>query len=347
MRTRPGGAAAGAGGVLAGLAWVTGWAAGRRRGEEERRALRVQATADPLTGLANRRALAARFRGSAGGAGGRVGLVLADLDGFKAVNDAHGHEVGDELLLAAARRLAAAAGPGELPARLGGDEFALLLPGLPADPAVATFHAAARAAAVSAVLGCPYAVDGLRLRVGASAGAAAAPARLAGLPGLLRAADRAMYRAKRERLGGAAATTPVADATAAPGPIGRPDGLARARIRRCAAVRGGNHVPARRAAAPAGTATGAGTAGDVAAAALRACVDAAVPPGAVAAVSPAGPSAARVRLARRRDAGAVAKALRAAGLRVDPLDLGRAAGDRQPVLRVAAGRGEPRGGEAS
>jgi diguanylate cyclase (GGDEF)-like protein len=165
---------------------------------EERRALRAQAVADPLTGLANRRGLAARFA-EAAGAGGRVGLVLADLDGFKAVNDAHGHDVGDQLLLAAAGRLAAAAGPGELPARLGGDEFALLLPALPADPAAAASRAAARAAAVAHALACPYAVDGLRLRVGASVGAAAALTGPAGLAGLLRAADQAMYRAKRDR----------------------------------------------------------------------------------------------------------------------------------------------------
>jgi diguanylate cyclase len=79
---------------------------------------------DELTGLGNRRALLDHL-GPALAAGGSVGLLVADLDGFKAVNDTHGHPVGDHVLRVVAARLIRAAGPGCLVARLGGDEFAI------------------------------------------------------------------------------------------------------------------------------------------------------------------------------------------------------------------------------
>jgi diguanylate cyclase (GGDEF)-like protein len=87
-------------------------------------ALHQQASQDPLTGLANRRALLEELE-VASGKDGSV-LVLLDLDGFKAVNDLHGHAAGDEVLCTVGQQLTKAARAGDLVCRLGGDEFAVL-----------------------------------------------------------------------------------------------------------------------------------------------------------------------------------------------------------------------------
>lgn len=95
--------------------------------------LTYRALHDPLTGLPNRSKLTDtldRMLADARDpeqAGQRYGLLLLDLDGFKDVNDSHGHPVGDELLIQVAARFTAAVPPGALLARLGGDEFAVLL----------------------------------------------------------------------------------------------------------------------------------------------------------------------------------------------------------------------------
>jgi diguanylate cyclase (GGDEF)-like protein len=89
-----------------------------------------QAFHDPLTGLANRalfvdRLAQARTRASA--AGDSVGVMFADLDGFKTVNDSLGHAAGDQLLIIVGQRLASVVGPTDTVARFGGDEFAILV----------------------------------------------------------------------------------------------------------------------------------------------------------------------------------------------------------------------------
>jgi diguanylate cyclase (GGDEF)-like protein/PAS domain S-box-containing protein len=89
-----------------------------------------QAADDPLTGLANLRTLHRELDRQVGGAastGGPLHLALIDVDHFKAVNDGHGHDVGDAVLRAVGRRIAAACEAGDLAARIGGDEFALVL----------------------------------------------------------------------------------------------------------------------------------------------------------------------------------------------------------------------------
>src|SRR6185369_1900900 len=82
------------------------------------------------TGLANRRALERTLAAALGRAGARarsVGLLMLDLDGFKAINDTHGHAAGDEALREVARRLSRSVRERDLVARLGGDEFVVVL----------------------------------------------------------------------------------------------------------------------------------------------------------------------------------------------------------------------------
>ena len=144
------------------------------------------ATRDALTGLLNREGLQRWLGGSSldGVDMPLIGLVMIDLDGFKTVNDTYGHDTGDEVLRAVARALDACTRPGDIVTRWGGDEFVVLCPGAEGDELE---HLARRMiAAVSAV-----AVGSVR--VGASAGTESSRKR----PLALRAADAAMYAAKR------------------------------------------------------------------------------------------------------------------------------------------------------
>jgi diguanylate cyclase len=149
---------------------------------------------DPLTGVANRRHLLERGTLDDDGL---IALVVLDLDLFREINEALGHLAGDRVLAEVARRLERAIGAHDLVARLGGDEFAALLVGL--DSAEA---AQQRASDLLATLDAPIDLDGLRVRVEASAGVAVAlglsPADEGDLVvELLRRADIAMYQAKR------------------------------------------------------------------------------------------------------------------------------------------------------
>ena len=101
--------------------------------------LLAQATSDPLTGLLNHRAFQERIESEVGRAqryGRPLALVLLDLDYFKCINDAYGHQAGDAALMQAARLLEAGARVGDVLGRIGGDEFALLLPETSADEAL-------------------------------------------------------------------------------------------------------------------------------------------------------------------------------------------------------------------
>jgi diguanylate cyclase (GGDEF)-like protein len=146
---------------------------------------------DSLTGLVNRRVLGERltrdFR-----AGTDLVLLYLDLDGFKAVNDRHGHAAGDQVLIEVARRIRAEVRDGDLVARLGGDEFAVLCPGL--DPAAARELVKRLCRVVSE----PIPGDGPVLQVGASIGVATAAGCAHG-DDLLSRADAAMFEIKRER----------------------------------------------------------------------------------------------------------------------------------------------------
>jgi diguanylate cyclase (GGDEF)-like protein len=99
--------------------------------EQGRAKLAQERNIDPLTGLLNRRALlerVGRMAQSSAGQGCEFVVLFADLDGFKAVNDTHGHHVGDRVLAAVARRIAETVRGVDLVARYGGDEFILILP---------------------------------------------------------------------------------------------------------------------------------------------------------------------------------------------------------------------------
>ncbi|MCL6537566.1 MAG: EAL domain-containing protein [Acidothermus sp.] len=169
------------------------------RKELERQLLR-QAFSDPLTGLANRalfsnrveHALAERSRQP-----GDVAVLFLDLDGFKSVNDAQGHAIGDHLLTVVADRLRGCVRPGDTVARLGGDEFAILVVGAQAEDVAVDI-----AQRIQTVLAQPFVLDGREANLGASIGIAVTESGSETADQLLRNADLAMYRAKASGEGG-------------------------------------------------------------------------------------------------------------------------------------------------
>ncbi|WP_028569540.1 GGDEF domain-containing protein [Salinispora tropica] len=167
-------------------------------------ALRLAALLDPLTGLANRAGLTQAWTHLAPT---KPYVAVIDLDGFKPINDTHGHAAGDILLTTIAHRLHAVNG---VAARLGGDEFAALI----CDPNPT--HAAARLAdTIAAPVRLP---NGATVCVTASIGLAPTAG---DLPAALAAADAAMYRAKTSNTG-PALYDPARDDHTTPTPGSRP-----------------------------------------------------------------------------------------------------------------------------
>ena len=165
--------------------------------EREHR-IRRDATHDALTNLPNRGAAYARLVAAiARPDSGRLGvsLVLIGIDRFKRINDSFGHAFGDRVLVEMAERLRAAKNPSELLARTGGDVFLLLLPA--AEPKAAML----RARAVLEPLREPFAIEGARVQLSASAGVAVYPMHGSDAAELMRRADAAMLSAKRARCG--------------------------------------------------------------------------------------------------------------------------------------------------
>jgi diguanylate cyclase len=179
--------------VLLAVTVVERVAAGRRYRRELARARRLART-DDLTGLANRRGLLDAL-GEALGSGGPFVLLLADLDGFKAVNDTYGHHTGDQVLQQVAHRLTRAIGEDGLVARLGGDEFAVLTHHC--DDTEDHDHEGRRwAERVRAALTDPVITGPHQIQVTASTGTATRePGDLTPTDPLARA-DTAMYRTK-------------------------------------------------------------------------------------------------------------------------------------------------------
>ncbi|MCQ4347263.1 CHASE domain-containing protein [Pseudomonas stutzeri] len=160
----------------------------------QQRQLEQMAYHDALTGLPNRTLLADRLQQAMAQADRNrqhLAVVYLDLDGFKAVNDRYGHDTGDELLIALARRMKATLREVDTLARIGGDEFVAVLAGLerPGD-CERVLQRLLRAAAE------PVALEAATLQVSASVGATCYPQPGAGAELLLQQADQAMYRAK-------------------------------------------------------------------------------------------------------------------------------------------------------
>jgi diguanylate cyclase (GGDEF)-like protein len=165
-----------------------------RREEAERQA-NLLARHDSLTGLPNRRLLNDQLVAAIDhvrSAAGECAVFVVDLDHFKPVNDIHGHEIGDAVLIEAADRLKSAYDEGATIARLGGDEFVCVL-SYPAG----TDAPARIAANIIRALKEPFHIGGFRLEIGATVGIARCPQDATSADGLLRAADVAMYEAKR------------------------------------------------------------------------------------------------------------------------------------------------------
>ncbi|MGY1750573.1 GGDEF domain-containing protein [Modestobacter sp. SYSU DS0511] len=163
-----------------------------RRREELVRVLQQQATIDALTGLVTRRALDDAVAGAVGTPPGTA-LVLVDIDRFKAVNDVHGHPVGDAALAHVAAVLAGAVRRSDaVLGRMGGDELALLMRGCSATAAVGRARQV-----LEAVRATPLELpDGSLLALSVSLGVAHVDAD-GDASGLYAAADEALYRAKR------------------------------------------------------------------------------------------------------------------------------------------------------
>jgi len=156
----------------------------------------LQAHYDALTGLANRslfHELLKRHVLQTQRTGHTFGLLFIDLDGFKEVNDTHGHDKGDLLLKVAAGRLQQVVRESDVVARLGGDEFTVILPNVRNEE-----NAAHVAEKILNALSRPYGIDDIEIEISASIGVLLCPIDVASGDELLRKADSAMYAAKRE-----------------------------------------------------------------------------------------------------------------------------------------------------
>ncbi|NEX60652.1 putative bifunctional diguanylate cyclase/phosphodiesterase [Noviherbaspirillum galbum] len=148
---------------------------------------------DPVTGLPNRHAFNGRLETALRSIdlnGGSVGLLLLDLDNFKIVNDTLGHQTGDDLLKAAARRLMEILRSGDVICRIGGDEFAIII------DAMHAAHGDAVAEKLLNALATPFEIDGHEIYVSGSIGISTYPEDGADMAALTRNADTAMYQAK-------------------------------------------------------------------------------------------------------------------------------------------------------
>ncbi|MGK6317420.1 diguanylate cyclase domain-containing protein [Neorhizobium sp. DT-125] len=163
--------------------------------------MRRVAFEDPLTELANRRALQDRWQSEVALPSNtqslRMAVLLVDLDGFKPVNDQLGHEAGDAVLKMVASRLRDSVRHTDLVGRVGGDEFVVLLSRL--NDAT---EAEAICRRINEALSVPFECEGSTVRIGASVGISLYPQDGQNLQALMRHADQALYRRKRSGRGG-------------------------------------------------------------------------------------------------------------------------------------------------
>jgi diguanylate cyclase (GGDEF)-like protein len=203
---------------LAATTFMCSWQA--RNQQRQRDELARVSRSDPLTGCLNRRGFEQRLNeefARSERSGAPFGIVLVDLDRFKAVNDRYGHAVGDRILVWTARTIAATVRPMDAVGRLGGDEFAVLLPG----------------SSESDLRGLRGRIrEALSERAACSAGVASFPVHGATAKELLQHADLELYEGKRpavltgQDLGWAAALAEAADSRLSPGQSERTAALA-------------------------------------------------------------------------------------------------------------------------
>jgi len=162
--------------------------------ERANRHLRELADHDHLTGLVVMRIAHDRIERALAWAerhGDLAAVLFIDLDGFKAVNDDHGHDVGDELLRRVAATITGSVRNVDTVARFAGDEFIVVMSELRSrDDAQRVSENILQA------IGKPYAIDGRRLRISASIGIALARGKQVSVDELIKRADGAMYQAK-------------------------------------------------------------------------------------------------------------------------------------------------------
>ncbi|MEM6498695.1 MAG: diguanylate cyclase, partial [Pseudomonadota bacterium] len=160
--------------------------------------IRYAANHDNLTGLANRKAFLDNLEVGLKRArrGESIALLAIDLDGFKNINDTHGHATGDRVLKLVADRIRATARDTDVASRFGGDEFSIIQ--LPAQD---VSDAECLSARIVEALAAPFSVDGQTLMVGASVGVALADEGTKDIESLMQNADLALYRAKTDGKG--------------------------------------------------------------------------------------------------------------------------------------------------
>jgi diguanylate cyclase (GGDEF)-like protein len=174
----------------------------RREDRAREAALLAASHRDALTGVANRPGFEAAVGRALAGRGDRaIGIAFIDLDGFKAVNDTHGHAVGDAVLVEVATRLKGLVREGDVVARFGGDEFAVLLPDI---TAVGLANASER---MRTAIERPITADEVTLQIGSSIGLASSPRDGSTIDALIARSDARMYRQKEARAGGRSVAT--------------------------------------------------------------------------------------------------------------------------------------------
>ena len=148
---------------------------------------------DPLTGLPNRRFFVEKLDECLGHASEtrQVAVFMLDLDGFKLINDTHGHAMGDQALSEFAHRVSAILRPENVLARIGGDEFSIIMPKINSPDDLTNL-----ARRIGSIVAEPFMIGSVTAELGVGIGIAIAPCDGAHLDELVRRADLALYRAK-------------------------------------------------------------------------------------------------------------------------------------------------------